>query len=87
VPSPKGSCKHPHLHLSGTLNHQSKSTHGITHGSSCICNRGCPSQSSVGGVGLGPVKALCPSVGEWQGQKAGVGVLVSRERGKGIGGF
>jgi hypothetical protein len=27
-----------------------------------------------GGEALGPVKALCPSVGECQGQEAGVGV-------------
>jgi hypothetical protein len=40
-----------------------------------------PSQSSVGGEALGPVKALCPSVGECQGQEAGVGGLVSRGRG------
>jgi hypothetical protein len=51
------------------LNHQPKSTHGGTHGSSCICSRGCPSWSSMGGEALGPVKALCPSVGESQGQK------------------
>jgi hypothetical protein len=31
---------------------------------------------------LGPVKALCPSVWECQGQEAGVGGLVSRERGE-----
>ena len=29
-----------------------------------------------GGGALGPVKALCPSVGECQGQEAGVGGLV-----------
>jgi hypothetical protein len=33
------------------------------------------------------VKVLCPSVGECQGQEEGVGSLVSRERGKGIGDF
>ena len=36
---------------------------------------------------LGPVKALCPSVGECQGQEAGVGELVSRGMGKEIGVF
>jgi hypothetical protein len=36
----------------------------------------------MGGEALGPVKALCPSVGECQGQEAGVGGLVSRGRGK-----
>ena len=39
------------------------------------------------GDALGPVKALCPSVGECQGQEAGVGGLGSRESGKGIGDF
>jgi hypothetical protein len=48
------------------------STHGGTHGSSHICSRGWPSWSSVGGKDLGPVKALCPNVGECQGQEAGV---------------
>ena len=33
---------------------------------------------------LGPVKALCPSVWECQGQEAGVGGLVSRARGLGL---
>jgi hypothetical protein len=60
------------------LNNQPKSTHG----SSCICSRGWPSQSSMGGEALGPVKALCPSVGECQGQEAGVGGLVIRGGGK-----
>jgi hypothetical protein len=43
----------------------------------------------MGGEALGPVKALCPSVGECQGQEVGVGVLVSRGREEGIrrGGF
>jgi hypothetical protein len=36
--------------------------------------------------GLGPMKARCPSVGEYQDQEAGVGELVSREgSGEGIG--
>jgi hypothetical protein len=34
----------------------------------------------VGGEALGPVKALCPSVGECQAQEVGVGQLVSRGR-------
>ena len=34
----------------------------------------------MGGEALGPVKALCPSVGECQGQEAGVGGLESRRR-------
>jgi hypothetical protein len=39
----------------------------------------------MGGEALGLVKALCPSVGECQGQEAGVSGLGSR--GEGIGGF
>jgi hypothetical protein len=34
-----------------------------------------------------PVKVLCPSIGECQGQEAGVGRLVSRGRGERIGDF
>jgi hypothetical protein len=34
---------------------------------------------------LGPVKALCPSVGEYQGQEPGVGGLMIRGRWQGIG--
>ena len=33
---------------------------------------------------LGPVKVLCPSIREYLGQEAGVGVLGSRGMGKGI---
>ena len=44
------------------LNHQPKSTHGGTHGSSCICSKGWPCLASMGGEGLGPVKPQCPSV-------------------------
>jgi hypothetical protein len=39
------------------------------------------------GEALVPVKDRCPSVGECQDQEAGVGGLVNRGRGKGIGGF
>ena len=35
----------------------------------------------------GPVKVLCASIGECQGQEAGAGKLVSRGREEGIGGF
>jgi hypothetical protein len=42
------------------INHQLKKTHGGTCGSSYICSRGWPSQSSIGGEILGPVRALCP---------------------------
>jgi hypothetical protein len=41
----------------------------------------------MGGEAIGPVKALCPSIGECQGQEEGVGGLVSWERGKGVGVF
>jgi hypothetical protein len=33
------------------------------------------------------VKVICPSVGDCQGQEGGVGGLMSREKGEGIGGF
>jgi hypothetical protein len=35
----------------------------------------------MGGEALGPLWALCPSVGEFQGQEVGEDVLVSRGRG------
>jgi hypothetical protein len=41
----------------------------------------------MGGEALGPVKVLCPSIGECQGQKAGVGGLVSRRREEWMGVF
>jgi hypothetical protein len=41
----------------------------------------------MGGETLGPEKALCPSVEECQSQEAGVGGMVSRQRGQGIGSF
>jgi hypothetical protein len=36
----------------------------------------------MGGEALGPVKARCPSVGEYQCQEAEVGGLVSKEKGE-----
>jgi hypothetical protein len=33
---------------------------------------------------LGPVKVLCPSIGECQGQEEGVGELVTRGCGEGL---
>jgi len=45
------------------LNHQPKSIHGGTHGTSHICNRGWPCWASMRGEALGPVKAECPHVG------------------------
>jgi hypothetical protein len=41
----------------------------------------------MGGEVLGPVKILCPSIGECMGQEMGVGGLGSRMRGEGIGNF
>jgi hypothetical protein len=41
----------------------------------------------MGGEALGPVKVLCPSTGECQGQEASVGGLVSRGKGKAEGVF
>ena len=41
----------------------------------------------MGGESLGPLKALCPSIGECQGWEAGVGGLGSRERGEVYRGF
>ena len=41
----------------------------------------------MGGETLGPVKAPCPSVGEYQDREGGVGGLVSRGREDGIVGF
>jgi hypothetical protein len=69
------------------LNHQPKKTHGGTCGSSCICSRGWPCWSSMGGEALGPVKVLCSSIGDCQDQEAGVGGLMSRGRGEGMGVF
>jgi hypothetical protein len=46
-----------------------------------------PGWSSMGGEALGPEKALCPIIGECQGQESGVGGLMSRGKEKGIGDF
>ena len=83
----KVNCNVESKNLINELNHQPKSAHGGTHGSSCICRRGWPCQASVGGEALSPVKVLCPSIGECQGQEAGVGGLLSRRKKEGIGGF
>ena len=69
------------------LNHQSKKTHGRTRGSNCICSRGWPHRSSMGGEILGSVKVICPSIGECQDQEARVGELVSRGGEEGKEGF
>jgi hypothetical protein len=60
-------------------------THNDTHESSCICSRRWPSQPSMGGEALGPVKDQCPSIGECQDQKVGMGGLVSRGSREGVG--
>jgi hypothetical protein len=39
----------------------------------------------MGGEAFDPVKVLCPSIGECQGQEVGVGGLMNRRRGEGIG--
>ena len=54
------------------LDHQPKSTHGGTHGSSCRCGRGWPFWISAGGEALGPGQVPCPSVGEGQGGNSSV---------------
>jgi hypothetical protein len=41
----------------------------------------------MGGKTLGPVKDICPTIEECQSQGTGVGGLVSRGSGEGIGGF
>ena len=41
----------------------------------------------MGGMALGPVKILFPSIGECQGQEVGVGGLMSRRVGEDIRGF
>jgi hypothetical protein len=43
--------------------------------------------TSIEGEALGPKKAQCPRVWECQDREAGVGWLVSRDRGDGIVGF
>jgi hypothetical protein len=39
------------------LNYQPKSTHGGTHGASCMCSRGLLYLASMGGEALDPVKS------------------------------
>ena len=49
-----------------------RSTHEATHGSRCICSRGWPYCASVVEEAPGPVKARCPSVGEFKAREEGV---------------
>jgi hypothetical protein len=44
----KNNINQHNIQRSQGLNNQPKSTHGGTHGSSCICSRGWPCQSSMG---------------------------------------
>jgi hypothetical protein len=46
-----------------------KENTGRTCASSYICNRGSPSQSSMGRGAFGPVKVLCPSIVECLGHE------------------
>jgi hypothetical protein len=48
----------------------------------CICSWGWPSLASMAGESLGPMKILCPSVGECLGQEAGIGWLGCRGGGR-----
>jgi hypothetical protein len=41
----------------------------------------------MGGEATGSMKVISLSIGDYQGQEAGVGRLVSRGMGEGIGGF
>jgi hypothetical protein len=58
------------------LKHQSRSTHGGTHGSSHICSRGWPYRASTGKEAFGPVMVGCPIVGGCLGGVVGVGECV-----------
>ena len=80
--------RHPPPELSGSKP-QPKSIHGGTRGSSHICSRGWPFWASARGETLSPIKAWCPSVGEFKGGEAGmsgwVGEHTHRSRGRGYG--
>ena len=54
------------------LNDQPKITHGGTHGCSLICSRGWPCWTSIAEKAIGPGKAWCPSVPEYQVGETGV---------------
>jgi hypothetical protein len=60
----------------------------MTHGSGHICGRGWPCWTSVGGEVLRPKGTQCPSIGECQGRKTGVGGWMGEHphRGRGRGG-
>jgi hypothetical protein len=65
------------------LDHQPDNTHEVTHGTVHICGRGWPCWTSVGGEALGPEGVQCPSVGECQGRRTGVGGSTLIEAGGG----
>jgi hypothetical protein len=60
------------------------STHRGIHGSSCICSTEWPYLASMGEDVIGPVKARCSSVGEYQGGEVGGGgsILIEAEGGR-----
>jgi hypothetical protein len=51
--------------ISQGINHQPKSTHGGTHGSSCIYSREGPYLLSMGGKAFGSGEAGCLNLGEY----------------------
>jgi hypothetical protein len=55
------------------LDHQPKNTHEATHGIGYLSTRGWPCLTSVGEEALGPEGVWCPSVGECQGGRTGIG--------------
>jgi hypothetical protein len=65
------------------LDHQPKKTHRATHGTGHICGRRWLYWTSVGEEGLEPEGVWCPSVGECQGRRMGVGRRVE-EQGEGV---
>jgi hypothetical protein len=64
------------------IKYQPKRTHAGPHVANHICSRWWPCQVSMGEEALSPMRAQCPSVGEYQDQEAEMGGLVSRGRGK-----
>jgi hypothetical protein len=69
------------------LNHQSKSIHGLVHGSCYLCSRGPSYLASMGGEALDSVDACCPTEREFHGSRVEVGRWVGEHplRGKGEG--
>ena len=75
------------LTLLSQLDHKLKNKHGGTHDAGLIYGRGWPCWTSVGGKALRPESVQCPSVGECQGGKMGMGEWGSNhiEAGRGRG--